>query len=589
MDENELRQLITKPEWTEVELKTAANQYPKEALASVSAFANSGGGYLIFGIDERQQNPVTGVNNVDDVQNAFIGLMKDTKKFNCIIRFNEELIEIDGKQILIFYIEEALHHEKPIYLNGDMKQTYLRKGGRDNKATDEEIKRMVHDANLQSRDERLLELDPENCFDANTIKWYRKVYESRHNQKYYDLSHLEFLDQFALVKEEGSDLKPSLGAILMFGTEKHLRQLLPRFTLDAYWHNTNIEQDTDEQRWADRRSYECNLFETWRQLSERFMYYAEHPFDIDESNLQRSHETPDYIGFREAAVNTLIHQDYVDSSRSATVNFYKDASVYFNPGDSLVGDDRLGKGDSESRNPLIMQTFHRIGLSDRAGSGLKDIYRNWQQLGRPEPEIVNDKARKTFQLTLGKQPQVSELQQLLQQRIGVNLNPLQAQVFVACIAKEQTVEQLAESQRLDTADIYPLVDYLSRQGLIKATSEGYQATEHFKTALADLAAGTDQPQANVTNLAGKSDQAQQWAETLNKKQKAIIQQLGEVLALKEIMEKLGQSHRSHFKNKQLQPLIDTGLVALTHTDNPHHPDQAYTLTDLGIEVKTLIS
>jgi len=589
MDKYELKQLITKPEWADVELKTAANQYPKEALASVSAFANSGGGYLIFGVDERQQNSITGVNKVDDVQNAFIGLMKDTNKFNCIIRFNEELIELDGKQILVFYIEEAQRHEKPIYLNGDMKQTYLRKGGRDNKATNEEIKRMVHDSNIQSRDERLLELDPENCFDANTLKWYRKVYESRHNQKYYDLSHLEFLDQFALVKEEGTELKPTLGAVLMFGTEKHLRQLLPRFTLDAYWHNTNIEQETDAKRWADRRSYECNLFETWRQLSERFMYYAERPFDIDESNLQRSHETPDYIGFREAAVNTLIHQDYADSSRSARVDFYKDASVYFNPGDSLVGDDRLGKGDSESRNPLLMQTFHRIGLSDRAGSGLKDIYKSWQQLDRPIPEIINDKARKTFQLTLGKQQQVSELQQLLQQRIGVNLNQLQTQVFVACIAKEQTVEQLSESQGLEAADIYPLVDYLSRQGLIQATPNGYLAAEHFNTALADLATGTDQPQEKVTNLAYKSDQAQQCAETLSNKQKMIIQQLGEPLALQELMEQLGQSHRSHFKNKQLQPLIDTGMVALSHPDNPHHPDQSYTLTDLGIEVKTLIS
>ncbi|TMO20572.1 AAA family ATPase, partial [Pseudoalteromonas sp. S4492] len=82
------------------------------------------------------------------------------------------------------------------------------------------------------------------------------------------------------------------------------------------------------------------------------MYFAEQPFQIDEANLQRSHETPDYIGFREAAVNALVHQDYTDTQRTATVHFYKDASVYFNPGDSLLDESELGKGGSASRNPL---------------------------------------------------------------------------------------------------------------------------------------------------------------------------------------------------------------------------------------------
>ena len=262
MDAQELRQLITKPEWADVEVKAAAKQYPKSALDSVSAFANSGGGFLIFGVDENKPNPIQGVQDVDQVQNAFIGILKDTKKFNHDIRFSADLMELDGKNILVFQIEEALRNEKPIYLNGDMKKTFLRKGGRDDKATDEEIKRMVRDAHLETPDEPLLEIEPETCFDANTIKWYRKVYESRHNQKYYDLSDLEFLDQFALIKEKDGELLPTMASLLMFGDEKHMHRLLPRFTVDARWHNANLADGTQEQRWSDRRTYECNLFDT---------------------------------------------------------------------------------------------------------------------------------------------------------------------------------------------------------------------------------------------------------------------------------------------------------------------------------------
>jgi ATP-dependent DNA helicase RecG len=599
MEINKLRQLITKPEWTDVEVKTAATQYPKSALESVSAFANSGGGYLIFGVDENKPDPIQGVKDVDQVQNGFIGILKDTNKFNCIIRFNADLVELDGKQILVFQIEEALRHEKPIYLNGEMRKTFLRKGSRDDRATDEEIRRMIRDAHQETPDEQLLEIDAETCFDTSTIKWYRNVYESRHNQKHYELSDLEFLDQFALVKEKEGELLPSMAALLMFGDEKHVRRLLPRFTVDARWHNANLVDGTDGQRWSDRRTFECNLFDTWRQLADRFMYYVEQPFDIDENNLHRKSETPDYIGFREAAVNVLIHQDYQDKERSAVINFYKDASIYFNPGDSLIDLDRLGKGDSASRNPLIMQTFHRIGLSDRAGSGIKDIYNNWQQLDRPEPDIQNDKINKTFQLTLGKKSEVSDLQQALQQKIGVSLSQLQAEILIDCVQQPKTVEQLAESKGLESAVIYPVLDHLSRQGLVLAHEQGYKLAAHFQSVLtplleqfasvADIPKVTKLPESDqaesekVTKLVSESDQAPIF--DLSNKQQSLIAQLDGEMDLKQLMELLGQTHRTHFKNKQLAPLIDAGLVAIRHPDNPNHPEQAYRLTEMGLSAK----
>lgn len=619
MDASELRQLVTKPEWTEVELKASRNQYPKEALSTVSAFANSGRGYLVFGVDERKPDPLVGVarDKIDEIQNAFIGILKDTHKFSSIIRFNADLVELNENYFLVFQIEEALRHEKPVYLNGEMKQTFLRKGGCDNKAGDEEIKRMVRDASQQSSDEQLLELDPENCFDTNTLKWYRKIYESRHGQKYFELSNLEFLDQFGLVKEQNDDLKPTLGSVLMFGTEKTLRHLIPRYILDVFWHHTDFSQADEDIRWHDRRSYESNLFDAWRQLADRFMYYAEHPFDIDETNLQRKNEPPDYIGFKEAAINALIHQDYSDKTRIATVHFYKDASVYFNPGDSLVDESQLGKGNSASRNPVIMQTFLRIGLSDRAGSGLKDIYKNWQLLDWPRPEIINDKGRKTFQITLGKKPIISELQRQCHQRIGVKLSNTQAQVFISCLKQPQTIEQLATLLNLSSAEIYQAIDHLNRQGLVIADTSGYLAPDHFQSILNDLAGESDQPSKKVTNLTGKSDQplekvtnlaeksdqpqaeitnpdnktdqAEVVLKKLNKKQKLLIIELEETMALQMLMAKLNQSHRSHFKNKQLQPLIDLGLILSTHPENPHHQDQAYYLTELGLLLKQPIT
>lgn len=600
MDVTKLRHLLEQLEWADVEFKAARKQYPKEALSSVSAFANTAGGYLIFGVDERQSDRLVGVDKVDKVQNEFIGILKDTGKFSSTIGFDVDLVTLDGKHLLVFYIHEAPRHEKPIYLNGDMKQTYLRKGGRDDKATDAELKRILRDNDLRSPDERLLDLDADSCFDERTIKWYRQIYNRHHGDKYIDLYDQEFLDQIGLLRVKDGELHPTLAAVLMFGSEKALNQVLPRPTLDAFWlHRTMDQQDT--QRWDDRRTCDYNLFETWKALSDRFMYYAEQPFQIDESNLQRSHETPDYIGFREAAVNALVHQDYTDTQRTATIRFYKDASVYFNPGDSLLEDEQLGKGGSAARNPLIMQTFHRIKLSDRAGSGLKDVYLNWQRLDRPQPEINNDKARKTFQITLGKKAIVTLLQETIKLRIGVSLSAQQALVFSLCLQSAQPVDALSESSGLSREEVFMAIDYLNRQGLTQTLPEGYQAQAHFAEHLTDLLGAAETPPEKVTNLNQESGQPQPEKVTnlqpsasevdialagLKGKQKTLILEMGsDGLSMKQLVETLGVKHRSHFKGHQLNPLIKKAMVAETHPDNPNHQDQAYYLTPLGMAVR----
>ena len=40
---------------------------------------------------------------------------------------------------------------------------------------------------------------------------------------------------------------------------------------------------------------------------------------------------PDYSSFREAAINLLIHQDYGDHGRKASIRFFRDRMVLWNP------------------------------------------------------------------------------------------------------------------------------------------------------------------------------------------------------------------------------------------------------------------
>lgn len=598
MDAQELRQLIAKPEWADVELKSSARAFPNEAASTLCAYANCGGGFLILGVNEKRLPEISGIDDekLDDVQNQCLGLLKDIQKFSSPLVYDSPcLIPIDGKHVLVVEIQDSKRQNKPVKVKEKGSWVaYVRNGARDEVANDHELAQMLLDANATSVTGQLLELDIEQCFSATTIKWYRRVFESRHNQKYYELSDLEFLDELGLIRVDGDELRPTKAAILMFGNEKSINRILARYVVDAFWFSANHEDRSDVSRWQDRRPAEhesLNLFEAWRVLSDRYMYWAEHSFDIDESNLHRKNETPDYIGFREATVNLLVHQDFADHTRVPKIEFYKDICQYWNPGDSLVEQDQIASGQSKSRNPLVMQAFHRIGLSERAGSGIKEIFRSWLHLDRPEPVIENSRKEKTFQITLGKKPHISALQETIRKKVGVSLTDLQARIFVAVLNQPKTVEDMAEELSLAAAEIYPATDHLARQSLIQALPDGYQAMQHFADALgnvllvdSDQMAESDQVDSGkVTKQAQKSDQALR--PDLTNKQQSLLARLDGEMGLKQLMSVLGQTHRTHFKNNQLVPLLEAGLLAVKYPDNPNHPEQAYYLTELGRMVK----
>ena len=51
------------------------------------------------------------------------------------------------------------------------------------------------------------------------------------------------------------------------------------------------------------------------------------------------------------------------------------------------------------------------------------------------------------------------------------------------------------------------------------------------------------------------------------------------------MNELGLTHRTFFRRRHLEPLLASGVMRMTHPGQPNHPDQAYVLTEAGVELK----
>ena len=411
MTRNELIDRLSKYEWSDVEFKEARNAAPKSAYGTVSAFANTAGGWLVFGVRDRGGSlEIVGVIQVDKVQNEFLSTLRSRQKINRAIDVAEDMIETDGKTLLVFHIPESPRSEKPVYLDGDIRRSFIRRGAGDERCTPAEIERFLRDASAERYDgETLSGLDAEEFFDPESVRWYRRAFDERNPGRHRGLSDVEFLNEWGFVVEQGDRLAPTRAAILVVGRARHVRRMLPRPVVDCQFIDSPFHSWSTDRRWNDRIVVEENLVQAWLTLSERYAKHAEHPFGVDAATLRRDDDPPDYVSFREAAINLLIHQDYGDHGRKASIRFFRDRTVFWNPGDSFAAtDELLDPTEKEVRNPAIVAAFRRIGLSEQAGTGVRAIFQGWQRLGHVPPVIEDDKAKKAFELLLLREHLLSE-------------------------------------------------------------------------------------------------------------------------------------------------------------------------------------
>lgn len=599
MDRDELIRRLEGFEWNDFEVKAAQSDVPKSAYETVSAFSNTSGGWLVFGV--RQANggfEIVGVLEVDQVQNAFLSALRTGQKTSRIIAPDERLLESDGKPVLVFYIPELNRIDKPLYLDGDIRRTFIRKGGSDFKCSHDEMQRFLRDAAAQRHDSEPLAEDVGNCFDIETLRWYRTEYARQRAGHLDDASDLEFLSHWGLLVERDGKRVPTCASVLLFGTPAAVNRLLPRPVVDFQIIPTDYEEERGEERWSDRIVVEENLIAAWRQLLERFLRHAEKPFAIDSATMQRQDQPPDYIAFREATINLLAHQDYADHTRKASIRIFRDRTVFFNPGDAFSSaEELLDPGERETRNPRIIAAFRRVGLSEQAGTGIREIFRSWRELGRVPPIVTNDKARKTFALALPRERLLSEEQILVQAQIGAHLDENDAAVFaMASRQKEISLLDIRAATGCSRVDAKSLAGRLITQVLLQSISGTEAGPWRLAPHLRELI--TDQARPEVESLitdqvpdTGASmvtDQASPPPERilhkLTERQRQILFYCESPRTMTEIQQHLGVGSRGHLRREHVEPLLAAKLLGLQFPDAPKHPRQAYVTTGTGLAV-----
>ena len=230
------------------------------------------------------------------VQNDFLSVLRSGQKLNRVIAVDERLIEADGKALLIFHVPEARRQDKPIYLDRDIRRSFIRRDAGDERCTHTEIERLLRDAADERHDGGIVDLDPERCFETSLCAGTgsSSMTGIRTDET---LSHVEFLHYWGLVVEAATGWRRP-------GRRFPLRRaacVAPSAAPSPWWTGSGIGgtgRRNWPERWADRLVIETNLVETWKALAARYLQRAEKPFSIDPETLQRNDLPPDYLAFR---------------------------------------------------------------------------------------------------------------------------------------------------------------------------------------------------------------------------------------------------------------------------------------------------
>ncbi|MEG1701017.1 MAG: putative DNA binding domain-containing protein, partial [Alistipes sp.] len=392
-----IESLMKDSESVDVEFKSAKGGFPGGFWETYSAFANTQGGTIIFGVKEKdgtysidhltQKDTIKYRkefwNNVNNKQVVNTNILKDS---------DVQEGEYEDSFVLVFNIPRANRSQKPVYLKNSSDNTYKRNYEGDYKCSSDEVRRMFADADIEHpKDSRILEgFAIEEDIDKESLNQYRQRFASIRP----DHPWLLLDDKGLLTKLKGYRIDKkskqeglTLSGLLMFGKYDSIKDpdCCPAYFPDyREYFSTN-----PEDRWTDRiypdGTWEANLFQFYTKVNPRLSAVLPKPFAL--KNGIRVEDTPTHIALREAFVNTLIHCDYtVDSN--ITIELHRDRYIFSNPGSLLISIHQYYQGgESVCRNKSLQQMFMQIGSAETAGSGVNKILQGWKVANFRSPQV----------------------------------------------------------------------------------------------------------------------------------------------------------------------------------------------------------
>lgn len=372
-----LEELLSSHESKIIEFKEST-QSLQGILKAVIAFANTSGGTIVIGVEDKTRK-VVGIENVLLEEERITNAIADS--ILPLLVPNIEIQTFREKEIILVNIP---HMAGPYYLKsaGHEKGVFVRLGSTNRIADSNMLQNMRLQARNLTFDESPV-IHEKAELDWDAIKQaFKKV------RKKITPEHAKIV---GLIKEHAGIEYPSNGGVILFG-KKRLRQFPHAIIRCARFLGIDRAHIHDQ---ADFDSYPTIALEEAIKFVERHTYLR-----AEFGRLQRN-DIPEYppIAVREAITNAVLHADY-SMRESIMVAIFDDRIEITNPG-GLTFNQTMTKalsGSSILRNYVIGLTLRELKIIERWGSGLKRIIDACAQRGIEAPKF--EERDNEFRVTL---------------------------------------------------------------------------------------------------------------------------------------------------------------------------------------------
>ncbi|MBS0468867.1 MAG: putative DNA binding domain-containing protein [Proteobacteria bacterium] len=384
-----LWELAALAEGADLECKAAQGrdgrgELPDDFWRSYSAMANTDGGVILLGVQEKPRGTfrAPGLADVERVRKALWDNLHNRKQVSASLMTEADIqpVRVEGVVVLQVRVPRATRQQKPVHVGANpFGGTWLRRYEGDYAADDETVRRMVAERVEDSRDDKVLKGFDFADLDMGTVAAYRNRFAAvKPGHVWADLPVPEFLERIGAWgknRDEGvTGLR--LAGLLMFGRAEVIRDALPHYMVDFQ----ERPEERTERRWIDRLvpdgSWSGNLYDFFRRVYQKLTADLKVPFQLQDG--QRIDDSPVHEALREALANTLIHADYTGRVSILVVK-RPDMYGFRNPGRMRIPPEiAVHGGNSDCRNRRLQTMFQLVGYGDHAGSGLPKIYANWE-------------------------------------------------------------------------------------------------------------------------------------------------------------------------------------------------------------------
>lgn len=396
LDRNDVISLIRGGEDTHLEFKIRLVNTEK-VTQEIVALANSGGGAMMFGVNDQRR--VEGLDDPEQVEDQLVEICRNQIKPSILPRLDKVFFD-SGARIVVLQVDDRRAPHATLD-----NRYFVRIGSSKREAEGAEIAALFTRSNVASFEDLPLVGTPVESVDEALVWSYVRDLEGERFDDAKGFPTAEAMRDLRLAVAYGATITPTLAGFLLFGRSAEVGRAAPQSNVQLIrYSGTTIEAPVVER--AEVSGNLTALFDRVIAFVKRYVdLWDTRPPRSATLNGQMESVAPRANYSRDAVVealtNLLVHRDYSMISPSSRVSVFDNRVEFINPS-RTNGNTRkaVEYGATTRPNPRLHRVFTRseYGCESKL-RGISALRRAHYAFTRQEPRIavLNDEFRLELQ------------------------------------------------------------------------------------------------------------------------------------------------------------------------------------------------